>query len=321
MPIRLFSDPSVLSIFGVCMTAIQCAAAAALFMAALACAFLPFIAVWDRRHAIVRRRSLYDKSAGQTEALCAALNVLVAAALSADLLAGGCIDGFMVGPWRFLWETLVMTSAFAALCAVIVLFAKRGLRSAFSVLTGLAATASSCLLCVLIWAFFLGALHSSVTSAEAAAESFILVLASVKSAAFVLFVLFSVCLAAASAYALALCWHILLRNRDDFGRDYYTFTLAMRSRQASLAGLMLAMVSAVVYSVHPAMDKDWAQALLPFVGTQTELVLTCGLLGLPVAFALWYSMSRSAVPMQKRSFAFLALIFLALGVYCTLGRI
>ena len=26
---------------------------------------------------------------------------------------------------------------------------------------------------------------------------------------------------------LALCWHILRRNADDFGRDYYTFTLAV----------------------------------------------------------------------------------------------
>ena len=269
------------------MTMIPCAAASALFMAALACAFLPFIAVWDRRLAVIRRRSLYDKSAGQTESLCAGLNLLVAAALSADLLAGGFIDRIMIGPWRFLWEALVMASAFAALCAVIVLFARRGLRSAFGMLTGLAATASSCLICVLMWAFTVGALQVSVAGTEAAAQSFVLVLAGVKSADFLFFVLFSAALAAAVAYGLSLCWHILLRNRDDFGRDFYTFTLGMRSRQASYAGLMLTIVAAVQYSMYPQMDKEWASALLPFAGGYAELVLTCGLIGLPAAFALW----------------------------------
>ena len=303
------------------MTAILCAAAAALFMAALACAFLPFIAVWDRRLAVLRRRSLYDKSAGQVESLSAGLNLLVAAALSADLLAGGFIDRIMAGPWRLLWEALVMISAFAALCAVIVLFAKRGLRSAFGLLTGLAVAASASLICVLMWAFTVGALHASSTGAEAASQSFVLVLAGVKSADFLLFVLFSVALAASAAYGLALCWHILLRNRDDFGRDFYTFALAMRSRQASYAGLLLTMAAAVQYSLYPQMDGEWASALLPFAGGYAEAALTCGLLCLPAAFAFWHSMSRSALPMQKRSFAFLALLLLAVGVYCALGRI
>ncbi|WP_446423848.1 hypothetical protein [Mailhella sp.] len=303
------------------MTMILCAAASALFMAALACAFLPFIAVWDRRLAVLRRRSLYDKSAGQVESISAGLNLLVAAAFSADLLAGGFIDRIMAGPWRFLWEALVMASAFAALCAVIVLFARRGLRSAFGLLTGFAATASSCLICVLMWAFTVGALHASAAGAEDAAKSFILVLSDVRSMDFLFFVLFSVALAASAAYGLALCWHILLRSRDDFGRDFYTFTLSMRSRQASYAGLMLIMVAAVQYSLYPQMDGEWASALLPGVGGYAEAVLTCGLLCLPAAFALWHSMSRAALPMQKRSFAFMAMLLLAVGVYCALGRI
>ena len=299
------------------MTAIQCAAAAALLTAALACAILPFIAVWDRRLAVVRRRSLYDKSAGQVDALCAGLNVLLAAALSADLLMAGCIDRLMLGPWRFLWEVMVMASAFSALCATIVLFVKRGLRSAFSLLAGIAATASACFCCVLVWAFFLGALGG----AQGAAQSFLLVFAGMRSFGFILFMLVCVCLALCAAYGFALCWHILLRDRDDFGRDYYTFVLGMRSRQASLAGLLLSIAAAVLYSAHPQIAADWALALLPFAGAHAECVLTCGLLSFPAAFALWYSMSLSAVPMQKRSYAFLAVMLFVIGVYCLFGRI
>ena len=303
------------------MTAIHVMAAAAILMVGLACAILPFAAVWDRRLAVARRRSLYDKSAGQVESLTAILGALFAVALGADLLMKGSIDSLMTGPWRVLWEGMVMIAAFAALSAIIVLYAKRGLRNAFSVLSGLAFAASGSLCDLLVWAFLFGAVHVPAAGAEQAAHDLIVVLASLKSADFVLFVLFSVLFAASGAYGLALCWHILLRNRDDFGRDYYSFVLGVRSRQAAHAGLFLSMVAAVQYSLYPQMAKDWALSRLPFAGEYAEAVLAGGLLCLPAAFALWYSMSRSSVPMQKRSYAFLALFLLVAGAYCLLVRI
>ena len=306
---------------GDAMTAIHFLAAAAILMVGLACAILPFVAVWDRRLAVARRRSLYDKSAGQVESLTAILGALFAVALGADLLMKGAVDSLMTGTWRIFWEGMVMISAFAALCSIIVLYANRGLRNAFSVLSGLAFAASSSLCILLVWAFLFGAVHAPAAGAEQAAHDLIVVLASVKSADFILFVLFSVLFAASGAYGLALCWHILLRKRDDFGRDYYSFVLGMRSRQAAYAGLFLSMIAAVQYSLYPQMDKDWALSRLPFAGEYAEAVLTGGLLCLPVAFALWYSMARSSVPMQKRSYAFLSLFLLVAGAYCLLVRI
>ena len=50
-------------------------------------------------------------------------------------------------------------------------------------------------------------------------------------------------------------------------------------------------------------------------------MLTSTLLCLPVAFVLWYSMARSSVPMQKRSYAFLSLFLLVAGASCLLVRI
>ena len=303
------------------MTLFHCMAAAALLMAGLSCAILPFIAVWDRHLAVVRRRSLYDKSAGQTDSLTALLNILFAAAIGADLLMAGYIDSLMVGPWRLLWEAMVMSSAFAALSAVIVLYARRGMRNAFSALSGVAAAASASLCCVLVWAFYLGALKESPAGLEAAQQAFVVVLAGIQSVGFMLYVTFAVALALTSAYGLALCWHILLRGRDDFGRDYYTFTLGMRSRQAAYAGILLLPVSAVQFWMYPQVAKEWALELLPFAGEYAELALSGGMLCLPASVLLWYSMSRASVPMQKRSFAFFAMIFLTVGVYCALGRI
>jgi len=298
------------------MTVFHFLAAVVILMVGFACTILPFASVWDRRLAVARRRSLYDKSASQVESLTAVLGAFIAAAFGADLLFSGSVDRLMTGEWRVVWEGMVMMHAFAALCAVIVLYSKRGLRNAFSILSGLAFAAASCLCVLLVWAFLMGAVHGS-----SGLEAFGVVLASMKSADFVLFVLFSIMLGASGGYGLALCWHILLRNRDDFGRDYYSFVLGMRSRQASCAGLFLIMVTAVQYSLYPQLSKEWALSRLPFAGEYAEAVLTGGMLCLPVAFALWYSMSLAALPMQKRSYAFLAVLLLAAGAYCLMIRI
>lgn len=303
------------------MTYIHCLAASAILMTALSCAFLPFISVWDRHLAIARRRSLYDKSAGQTEALTVGLHILFAVALAADLLAQGLIDSMLTGPWRFLWEILVLSAAFAALCAVIVRLAKKGARNFFGMLSGLAGTLSACICCVLVWSFYLGALKESAAGGEAAEQSFMVVLAGTQSVGFILFAVFAFCIALSCAYGLALCWHILMRSKDDFGRDYYTFALGMRSRQAAYAGMLVLPVSAVQFWMYPTVSNEWAQALIPGSGEFAELILTGGMLCLPAAVLLWYAMSRSPLPMQRRSLAFLAMILLAAGVYCSLGRI
>ena len=284
------------------MTFYTCAALAVLLFIGFAGAVLPFVSVWDHRLAVARRRSLYDKSAGQTEHLTAALHTVFALGLAADFLADGFINRLMAGPWVFVWEGLVLSAALATLCSVAALLGGKKGRMVFSVLSGLVAMFSASLLCVLGWAFCLGALTGG--GADPA-----------------LFVVFALCLALAAAYGLALCWHILRRNADDFGRDYYTFTLAMRSRQAMSAGLLLTLSAASMFWMYPAVDGAQSLALLPFAGAFAPQALTAGMFCLPAAALLWYGMSRAALPMQRRSLAFLALPLLLIGVYAVLGRI
>lgn len=306
---------------GVLMTFYTCAALAVLLIVGFAGAMLPFVSVWDHRLAAARRRSLYDKAAGQTESFTAALQIILALALGADLLAGGWINRLMTGPWAFVWECLVIASAVAALCAAAVLFVRRAGKMAFGVLSGLAATLSSCLLCVLAWGFCLGALTAGTGNEEEAVQSFLVLMAGLHSLGFVFFAAFSLFLGLTSAYALALCWHILCRNRDDFGRDYYTFTLSMRARQAFCAGLLLTVSAAAMFWLTPVVDAEHALALLPFAGVYASHALTAGMFCLPLAALLWYAVSRATLPMQKRSLAFLAVILLAVGVYFVLARV
>ncbi len=304
------------------MTFYTCAALAAILMVGLAAAVLPFISVWDHRLATVRRRSLYDKSAGQTESLTATLQLLFALALTADMLMNGVINRMMTGPWLFVWEVLVLAAAVSALFSVLVLFSKRKAKMFFSVLSGLVAMLAACALCVLGWAFCLGALAESAGGdVEKATQAFIILVTGMYSLGFALFVALCVCIAFASAYGLALCWHVLCRNRDDFGRDYYTFTLGMRARQAFGAGLLLTVSAASMFWMYPVVDAAQCLALLPFAREYASQALTGGMFCLPLAALLWYAVGQAALPMQRRSLTFLAVPLLFAGIYMVLGRL
>ena len=214
----------------------------------------------------------------------------------------------MTGPWAFVWERPALASAVAALCAVAVLFVRRTGKMAFGVLSGLASTLSACLLCILSWGFCLGALTAGAGSEEETVQAFLVLMAGLQSLGFALFAAFSLFLGLTGAYALALCWHILCRNRDDFGRDYYSFALSMRARQAFCAGLLLTVSAAAMFWLTPVVDAGQrALALLPFAGVYASHALTAGMLCRPLATLLWYAVTHAALPMQKRSLAFLAL--------------
>ena len=179
------------------MTFYVCAVLTVLLIVGLSGAMLPFVSVWDHRLAKVRRRSLYDKSAGQTESFTAVLQVLFALALGADLLAGGWINRLMTGPWAFVWECLVIV------CAVAVLFVKKAGKTFFGLLSGLAATLSACLLCVLVWGFCLGALSAGAGDEEQAVQAFLVLMAGLHSLGFIFFAAFSLFLGLAGAVTIS----------------------------------------------------------------------------------------------------------------------
>lgn len=297
------------------------AALSALLAAGVSCAMLPFISLWDHSLSSARRRSLYDKSAGQVESLTALLQILFAFALAADLFFDGCINRRMAGPWGFVWESLVIASAAAALCSVVVLFVRRGGKMAFGLLSGLTALLSACLLSLLVWGGCLGVFTVGMNGEDAAVRSFLIVMDAITGINFLVFAGYSFFLGLTSAYALALCWHILCRNHDDFGRDFYTFTLNMRSRQAFSSGLLLLIAAGAMFWLNPSVDASRALGLLPFAGEYALEAYNAGFSCIPAALAFWYGMMRSELPMQKRSMAFAALLLCAFSAYFVLGRI
>lgn len=295
------------------------AAVVVLFLVGLAGGILPFLSAWDRYNAVACKRSLYDKSAGQVETLSTLVLIVYAVILGADLLMGGRIDQNMVGPWAAIWEVLVMTSALAALCAAVSLVAPVRYKKITNVCSGFLALLGQTGACVILWAFCLGALTGAGTTPEVARQAFTVILDRQYWPQLGLFVFFSALAGVTSAYGLSLCWHILCRKKDDFGRDFYSFVLSMRARQASWAGLLLLPVSVLLFVLYP-LDAVRAQELMPLAGGSAEFVLSAWMLAFPLAAFLWYGITRASLPMQRRSLAFFAMILLVVGVYAALAR-
>jgi hypothetical protein len=262
---------------------------------------------------MTRRRSLYDKSAGQTETLTAILQVLFAVALGADMLAGGAVNALMTGVWAFVWEVFVLSLAAAALCAVAVLFASRIFKIILGIINGLISVLALCAGTVLAWAYCLGALNFG--AGDAGQSTFLILLAGMHSMGFILFAFTMLCLALSAAYTLALSWHILSRNRDDFGRDYYTFVLTMRAKQAAFSLFLLNIAVGAMMGGLQKMEDMAVCQLFAFAGEYAVYANWLMLLFLPVAFACCSAMARSAVPMQRRTLAFLAVLMILLGMY------
>ncbi|KAB1440369.1 hypothetical protein [Pseudodesulfovibrio senegalensis] len=110
--------------------------------------------------------------------------------------------------------------------------------------------------------------------------------------------------AISAAAGLSLVYLVLRRNKDDFGRDYYKFSLPLAARWA-LGAMLLEMAS-----------QAWLFALLsPEARTlvlQTGMgALWGGLLGFSlICCLLWLLLARSAHPMRMKWLAFVGALLL-----------
>lgn len=299
----------------------------------LAGAALPFTVLADRRRAVTRRRSLYDKSADQISGLTWLSQVLLVLALAADLLAGGLVARLAVGPWRPVWLATVGACALAALFSLAGRAARRrrhaGGARVFTWLAGLCGVAAASSGTLFIWGFLRGTgleaggslPTDSVRSALAAAGA---VWGAADPALTAVFGLSCLTLAPATALGLGLCWQTLRRKADDFGRDYYTVTVGGRARRAAYAGALFLLFSALLLWLTPAFSPARLPFVLPVGQSAARAVpwgLALGCLGLPLAVLCWYLTARSAVPLRRKTLIFLAPVALWVGVYCLLARL
>jgi hypothetical protein len=103
-----------------------------------------------------------------------------------------------------------------------------------------------------------------------------------------------------AAAALSCAYLVIRRNKDDFGRDYYSFSLKLAARWAALPMLGFLACQGWLFAVLPENIK------LIMFGTPLGIIwATAAALG-AICIAIWLLIARSTSPLQLKGLTFLA---------------
>lgn len=110
-----------------------------------------------------------------------------------------------------------------------------------------------------------------------------------------------------SAAGLSCAWLVLRRNKDDFGRDYYNFSLPQAARWSTIPMIGFLGCQGWLFVVLPETMKTMV------MGTPLSIVWAIGV-GLALICAIiWLLIARSETPLQIKGLAFLNVILLWLA--------
>jgi len=110
-----------------------------------------------------------------------------------------------------------------------------------------------------------------------------------------------------SAAGLSCAWLVLRRNKDDFGRDYYNFSLPQAARWSVIPMIGFLGCQGWLFAVLPETMKTMV------IGTPLSIVWAIGV-GLALICAIiWLLVARSEAPLQIKGLAFLNVILLWLA--------
>ncbi len=293
-------------------------AAASLFLLGGSGLFLAFLSLAERWRAYAKKRSLFEKSAAQIDTLCAVALLSFAAASDADLYFSGALNARLAQASGFVWLVFCLCASAAAFFAVLTAVVKKGARRPLSALTCVFSLPALALLIMLSWEFFFAPGHEgSVDSLSSSVDYFC---GSVFPKAG--FWLHAACAAAAMASSsclLAACWHILCRARNDYGRDFYTAVLGLRSRQAAFS-LFLMIVFVACAAAFRLSGSGMPEHFLAFATAgHANMICSAAALLVIAAALLCRIVGTHAVPMQKRSYVFMAAVCFYAGSFA-LGR-
>lgn len=110
--------------------------------------------------------------------------------------------------------------------------------------------------------------------------------------------------AVAAASGLACVYLVFRRNRDDFGRDYYNFSLPLAARWAVIPMLGFLICQGWLFAVLPEAFKTMT------MGTPLCWVWLGVAILAVICIVLWISVARSKTPLRLKGLCFLALALL-----------
>lgn len=291
---------------------VYCAVIAAAVAVITAACYGPFLAVISERLAVARKRGFYTKLSQQI----AGMNLFLAVAALASLGAGTAFTA-MKEPALLAFPYLLplyVTGAAAALSVILValyavLLPKKGGSGPGHICLGLLAGLVS------VGTLFLSTgmvrrLAHTIPETDPALPwpGQLLDFFHIPPESFIWFLLGeSVPLGLAFAAAFACLWLLLMRNREDFGRDYYAFALKACAKWALIATLTAIPVGALAFF-------QGRTIMLPELSHLPSLLLDALSVILPLfACLLWLLIIRSEHPMRRKISAALAALFLYAG--------
>lgn len=271
---------------------------------------LPFVVLYGLIRAHFGRRSLFERCSRQQARFANLLNWLFAVC-GVGVAASGVIPyaslpllyrvGIYAGGGLLLAGTLIWT---------VVTAAWKPLRR-WPVLHGLLAfVAGSCLAALPLIGLVIGrvAIQGMELPAQNDAQALVDLLLPTVSDPFWLYVGLVHFLEVASAGALGLCWLLIRRRADDFGRDYYIFAAQWCGEWAAWGGwIALLLAGALCLMLR-------MQGLLALERQGVVLIVGSLLLALLIPSIIWTVIARSATPMRHKIGMAAAVVFLIIAI-------
>lgn len=291
---------------------LPCAFATVAAALALAACFGPMIAVVSENLSVSLQRGFYAKAARQTAQMSLFFGVLAAAFLVACVFWFASDEpAILAFPYRL--PLAVTGSAIALSLTVLILYVvlrpAKGPSTTVHTLVGLGGAIFSLISLFLCTGMIRAMLHTTPEIAPQSPwnEQLVHFFHIPSESFFWPLLLESVPLGFAFAGAFATVWLVVMREKQDYGRDYYAFALPYFSKWA--LGATLLAVPAGVYAMLRGQD-----IMLPELSRPPSQLLDVLSVMLPLlACLLWVSVIKSPLPMRRKISVVLACIFLLTG--------
>lgn len=296
-----------------------------LFLLSMA-AFLPVLCLLDNQLATRTKRAIFKKSVNQINILGIFSWLFLSHALLADYLAHGFA-------YTYFYQNSItanlfffgMVGAFATLINFCIM--KKFKNTGMYLITSLISLTTACLLFILAWVFLR---NIDLVTLNSIKDIFVISsMPSISSQAteivglwdqliFVFYLATSLLMGFVAAKSMLLCWYVIRRNRDDYGRDYYTQIIQTRAQQLVYSGsLFLLLTAAFMWNI-PSFSLE--RFILIFAGNSIFL-MTVFSFALPVAVIFWSIIAKNPQPLQKKSLIFSSFLLFILGWISLLTRI
>lgn len=289
-----------------------CGLTAAVVSLILSACFGPFFAVASEQLSVARKRGFYAKTAQQAAQMTLFISVVVFATLAAGGAWLAHVEPTLLEfPYRLPLAVAGATLALALLLIGLYVFMrpKKGPAGVLHGVLGLL-SGGACM-----FAFFLCTglarrlIHTipEINPALPWHEQLMAFFIIPGDSFFWPLLLESVPLGFAFTAAFTTVWLLVMRNRQDFGRDYYSFALPYCAKWALAA--TLAAVIAGVYAFFRGRE-----IMLPELSQLPSLLLDALSILLPLlACLLWFLIIKSPHPMRRKFSVVIAWLFLLTG--------